>query len=70
MAPELQRKVAEFRVFELDMEDQTLTATFRQPFDVLAITNTTWQEKKPPEPIPATFVLSGSPQWTIFATSS
>ena len=24
----------------------TLTATFRQPFDLLAITNTTWQRKK------------------------
>ena len=27
-------------------KDQTLTATFRQPFDLLAITNTTWQRKK------------------------
>jgi hypothetical protein len=27
-------------------KDQTLTATFRQPFDVLALTNTTWQRKK------------------------
>ena len=26
------------------------------------------QEKRPPEPIPAAFVLSGSPHWTIFAT--
>lgn len=26
--------------------DKTLTATFRQPFDLLAITNMTWQRKK------------------------
>jgi hypothetical protein len=31
---------------------------------------TEYQRERPPEPIPATFVLSGSPQWTIFATSS
>ena len=27
----------------------TLTATFRLPFDPLAITNTTWQRKRPPK---------------------
>jgi hypothetical protein len=45
--------------------DQTLTATFRQPFDLLAPTNTTWQREKPPEPRPATSVQFGS---AIFAT--
>ena len=29
---------------------------FRQPFDLPAITNTTWQRERPPELIPATFV--------------
>ncbi len=27
-------------------KDQTLTATLRQPFDLLAVTNTTWQREK------------------------
>jgi len=27
-------------------QDKTLTATLRQPFDLLALTNTTWQRKK------------------------
>jgi hypothetical protein len=39
-------EVAQFRVFELNMKDHTLTATFRRPFDLLAVTNTTWQRKK------------------------
>ena len=39
---------------------RTLTATFRQPFDLLAITNTTWQRKRPLVPISAISVLSGS----------
>jgi site-specific DNA recombinase len=37
-------------------KDQTLTA----PIANRLITNTTWQRKRPPESIPATFVLSGS----------
>ncbi len=37
-------------VFELNMErPHSLTATFRQPFDLLAITNTTWQRERPRE---------------------
>src|SRR5690242_10400423 len=40
-------KVAQFRVFELKLEGPHLTATFRPPFDLLAITNTTWQRKRP-----------------------
>ena len=36
------------------------TATFRQPFDLLAITNITWQRKKAAEPIPAASSIRGS----------
>jgi hypothetical protein len=31
---------------ELDLEDQTLTTTFRQPFHILAVTNTAWPRQK------------------------
>jgi hypothetical protein len=57
-------EIAEFRVFELTWKDQTLTATFRQPFDLLALTNTTWQRKRPPGTLPATFVLNGGADGT------
>jgi len=30
-------------------KDRTLTATFRAPFDILAVTNTAWKRKRPPE---------------------
>jgi len=30
-------------------KDRTLTATFRAPFDILAVTNTPWKRKRPPE---------------------
>ena len=36
-------EVAQFRVLELN---HTHITAFRQPFDLLAITNTTWQRKK------------------------
>src|SRR5574338_1050027 len=39
-------KIAQFRVFELSMEGPHSHRTFRQPFDLLAITNTTWERKK------------------------
>jgi hypothetical protein len=44
----LKRKpeIAEFRVFELDMEGSNSLRNVRQPFDALALTNTTWQKKK------------------------
>ena len=54
------RKLLNFVCSNSIWKDHTLTATFRQPFDLLAVTNTTWQRKRPPVPIPATFVLSGS----------
>lgn len=34
------------------------------------LTNTTWQSKRPPGTLPATFVLYGGPHGTIFATFS
>jgi len=40
------RKLLNFVCSNSIWKDQTLTATFRQPFDLLAITNTTWQRKK------------------------
>lgn len=40
------RKLLNFVCSNSIWKDHTLTATFRQPFDLLAITNTTWQRKK------------------------
>jgi site-specific DNA recombinase len=40
------RKLLNFVCSNSVWKDHTLTATFRQPFDLLAITNTTWQRKK------------------------
>ena len=40
------RKLLNFVCSNSTWKDQTLTATFRQPFDLLALTNTTWQRKK------------------------
>jgi hypothetical protein len=42
-------------------KDHTLTATFRQPFDLLVITNTTWQRKKAAWTIPPAYVKSWLP---------
>ena len=39
------RKLLNFVCSNLTWKDHTRTATFRQPFDLLAITNTTWQQK-------------------------
>jgi hypothetical protein len=41
-------------------KDHTLTATFRQPLLYLQLRTRLDKEKRPPKPIPATFVLSGS----------
>jgi hypothetical protein len=40
------RKLLNFVCSNSIWKDHTLTATFRQPFDLLAITNTTWQREK------------------------
>ena len=40
------RKLLNFVCSNSTWKDQTLTATLRQPFDLLALTNTTWQRKK------------------------
>ena len=40
------RKLLNFVCSNSIWKDQTLTAMFRQPFDLLAITNTTWQREK------------------------
>ena len=58
------RKLLNFVCSNSTWKDQTLTATFRQPFDVLALTNTTWQRKRPPATLPVTFVLSGGADGT------
>ena len=63
-------EIAEFRVFEPTWKDQTLTATLRQPFDLLALPTRLGKEKKPPEALLATFVLNGGAYGTIFATFS
>ena len=39
------RKLLNFVCSNSTWKDQTLTATLRQPFDLLALTNTTWQRK-------------------------
>jgi transposase len=45
-SPSEKRKLLNFVCSNSTWKDQTLTATFRQPFDVLAITNTSWQKEK------------------------
>jgi site-specific DNA recombinase len=40
------RELLNFMCSNSIWKDHTLTATFRQPFDLLAITNTTWQREK------------------------
>jgi hypothetical protein len=40
------RKLLNFVCSNSIWKDHTLTATFRQPFDLIAITNTTWQREK------------------------
>jgi len=40
------RKLLNFVCSNSIWKDHTLTATFRQPFDLLAITNTTWEREK------------------------
>jgi len=40
------RKLLNFVCSNSIWKDHTLTTTFRQPFDLLAITNTTWQREK------------------------
>ena len=44
--PSEKRKLLNFVCSNSVWKDQTLTATFRQPFDLLAVTNTTWQKEK------------------------
>lgn len=44
--PSEKRKLLNFVCSNSVWKDQTLTATFRQPFDLLAVTNTTWQREK------------------------
>ena len=40
------RRLLDFVCSNSTWKDQTLTATFRQPFDLLAVTNTAWQRQK------------------------
>ena len=54
------RKLLDFVCSNSTWKDRTLTATFRQPFEIRAITNTAWQREKAAELRPATFVQSGS----------
>ena len=58
--PSEKRRLLDFVCSNSTWKDRTLTATFRQPFDILAVTNTAWQERRPLELLPATFVQSGS----------
>jgi hypothetical protein len=52
------RKLLNFVCSNSIWKDHTLTATFRQPFDLLAITNTTWQRKGRRNVLPAAFFNS------------
>ncbi|HLM23878.1 MAG TPA: hypothetical protein VK274_02425 [Pyrinomonadaceae bacterium] len=45
-SPSEKRKLLNFVCSNSVWKDQTLTVTFRQPFDLLALTNTTWQREK------------------------
>lgn len=40
------RKLLDFVCSNSTWKDRTLTATFRQPFDILAVTNTAWEKQK------------------------
>lgn len=56
-----ERKARDWRQTQRRFADQIgeyLTAVFRQPFDLLALTNRAWQKERPPELIPATFGIS------------
>ena len=44
--PHEKRRLLNFVCSNSTWKDQTLTATFRQPFDILAVTNTAWQKQK------------------------
>ncbi len=44
--PREKRKLLNFMCSNSTWKDRTLTATFRQPFDTLAVTNTVWQKQK------------------------
>jgi hypothetical protein len=44
--PAEKRRLLDFVCSNSTWKDQTLTATFRQPFDRLAVTNTAWQNEK------------------------
>ena len=44
--PHEKRRLLNFVCSNSTWRDRTLTATFRQPFDILAVTNTAWQRQK------------------------
>lgn len=44
--PHEKRRLLNFLCSNSTWKDRTLTATFRQPFDILAVTNTAWQRQK------------------------
>ena len=44
--PAEKRRLLDFVCSNSTWKDQTLTATFRQPFDILAVTNKAWQNEK------------------------
>src|SRR5882724_493130 len=44
--PTEKRRLLDFVCSNSTWKDRTLTATFRQPFDLLAVTNTAWQRQK------------------------
>src|SRR6185295_364841 len=49
------RKLINFVCSNSVWKDHTLAATLLQSFDLLAITNTSWQRERPPELFPAAF---------------
>ena len=44
--PSEKRRLLDLVCSNSTWKDQTLTAKFRQPFDLLAVTNTAWQRQK------------------------
>ena len=58
------RKLLNFVCSNSTWKDQTLTATLRQPFDLLALTNTTWQRKKATGNSSSDLVLNGGADGT------
>jgi len=58
--PHEKRRLLDFVCSNSTWKNGSLTATLRQPFDILAVMNTVGKSRRPLERLPATFFQSGS----------